>query len=851
MSFFNHNPNLHSVFQTSPSAVETTTPIPPSCIYEIDHNVPTSPGETAVGEVFPPPPPLPLSHHVALFHELCDNHLQLPSHFCRPPPPVLHPITQRRRHLHPRLGFPTCPNPLPYPDPYVPPADIPTVDLAHTGFLAVFFSGFWATCLFGSGDWTFSAHFVLASRNWQLSLPDGGSLDLRELLSGLATRVEARQSLLHELQTLPVTDTARRTKKLLKAHRKLLLSLVHVEFALHFIAQRGVRSFVHQGFRRTMTALVRQILPEADSQECFDFLQATLGDPTGAYPNPDLQPDNRWQSIAILPPDWHNLRIHAEQRDHHGFLGDPEDSYSAHILSGDELTTYCQSLATPLFAFYDPVVEERYIPQPPHPFHRRSQPVPPPPVPSPNPPVHTPPPPVAPSRSMSSKRPRASSSSPEPRKKHVFRRSNTPEIKPRIKVTRSEPRPSRRAPSTRNSGRVLPIHIPPRAPAADQPPPPVAPTSWISSQVPGQPPVPVARPLARADGAERVFSGESSCPVGNVVRGLAPGCNLCNRHGTICATWAGPRDPNGALPTKGCRASDACSTAHRTCELWQDFVDAFEGHRSLSRFRFKYWEHLGNGHFAPLEPDIRLRDLDRVARERSLRSFTIDLQPVSSNSQMCPPPSSRDSKPSHKNKKQGSLPPRRYGTRSSNPHTAASQTPTDGSGPIPPIETIDEASESDVDIPLGSASRSKGKGKARAVSEEEEEEDELDSEEGPPDGPDSPYTPAIGPEDFEMDADSPPRPNPAAQASTSNLEDPHQPLPPHCLLPPSSSSKIFADESSFALDTLRYDTLTLLRYYDEHPCENQLAVHGYLEGLLGLVGSIMRGDDMESDVAEE
>jgi hypothetical protein len=61
----------------------------------------------------------------------------------------------------------------------------------------------------------------------------------------------------------------------------------------------------------------------------------------------------------------------------------------------------------------------------------------------------------------------------------------------------------------------------------------------------------------------------------------------------------------------------------------------------------------------------------------------------------------------------------------------------------------------------------------------------------------------------------------------------------------------FTDESLFALDTLRYNVLALLRYYDEHPCANRLAAHGYLEGLLGLVGSIMRGEDMEPGAAEE
>ncbi|KAJ7266786.1 hypothetical protein C8J57DRAFT_1510877 [Mycena rebaudengoi] len=355
--------------------------------------------------------------------------------------------------------------------------------------------------------------------------------------------------------------------------------------------------------------------------------------------------------------------------------------------------------------------------------------------------------------------------------------------------------------------------------------PPVAPTSWVSSQVPGQPPVPAACPLARADRVERVFSGKSSRPVGSVVQGLAPGCDLCNRRGTICTTWAGPRDPNGALPMKGRRACDACSTAHRICELWQDFADAFEDHRSLARFQFEYWEHLGTGHFAPLEPD-----------------------PVSSNPQTCPPSSSRNSKPSPKKQKQESPPPRRYRTRSSNPHTAANQTPADGPEPIPPIETVEEASESDDDIPL---------------SEDEEEEDELDSEEGPPDGPTSPYMPVIGPKDFEMDVDSPPPSNPAAQASTFNLEDPRQPLPPHRSSPPLRPPvppqisflgiplESFADESLFAPDMLRYDTLALLQYYDEHPCANQLTAHGYLEGLLGLVGSIMRGEDMELGVVEE
>ncbi|KAJ7269487.1 hypothetical protein C8J57DRAFT_1508641 [Mycena rebaudengoi] len=325
--------SLHYVFQTSPSAAATATPIPLTRLIKIHHSIATPAAQTAIGKPLPPPPPLSFSHRVALFHNLHDNQLQLPLHSGRPSPPAPHPQTGCHHRLHPCLGFRALPNPLPFIDPYVPPANITTAELAYTGFLAAFFSGFW---------------------------------------------VEAMQSLLHELEVLPVTDRTHHEHKLAKAHCKLLLSLANVEYALHFLAQRGVRTFIHPGFRRMMMALVCRHLPEANSRAPFVFLQSLLEEPTSAFPNPNLQPDNTWQSIAVLPPDWQDSWIPAEQRNRiinceelamtcdqlmsHGFLGSLEDLYSAQVLSGDKLSNYCWSLAIPMLSVYNPETEEQHPP---------------------------------------------------------------------------------------------------------------------------------------------------------------------------------------------------------------------------------------------------------------------------------------------------------------------------------------------------------------------------------------------------------------------------------------------------------------------------------------------------------
>ncbi|KAJ7229610.1 hypothetical protein C8J57DRAFT_1534363 [Mycena rebaudengoi] len=157
---------------------------------------------------------------------------------------------------------------------------------------------------------------------------------------------------------------------------------------------------------------------------------------------------------------------------------------------------------------------------------------------------------------------------------------------------------------------------------------------------------------------------------------------------------------------------------------------------------------------------------------------------------------------------------------------------------VPPIEVVD-ALESEDDDPVVHTPppRYSEKGKARGTSEEI---DELESDEGrrKPQG-----LLAL------------PLPDPAAQASTSNLDDPRQPIPPRPPIPPQMSFlgvplEVFTDLRVFNMETLAHDTAALLQYYDDHPMEDRLEVHTYLEALFRLVGNELRGGDVELHISD-
>ncbi|KAJ7271695.1 hypothetical protein C8J57DRAFT_1226277 [Mycena rebaudengoi] len=402
------------------------------------------------------------------------------------------------------------------------------------------------------------------------------------------------------------------------------------------------------------------------------------------------------------------------------------------------------------------------------------------------------------------------------------------------------------------------------------------PIIWANSQVQGAPRFLAPCELARTGGPERVFSGESHHPVGDVVRGLVPGCKPCQQRNRICATGAGPSDRNENLPTKGCSACNVCSANHRSCDPWQEFAAAFNRQDDLSRYRFKFWEHLGGGRFAPLEQDPRLRDLTAIAREQSYRSFCIDFRPkLVTQRSHCHEVSKKNVTSSTSNpSNRSSPPPSRARASSATPHSRHSnKTPTgpssrrsrptetpcaSGSNPstsnIPPVEIID-VSDSEEDVPLApsfqctSSNQGKGKGKARETSVKVVESSDEQEEDVVP-LPTPSYTPVIGPEDYEMDVNTPTSPNPVAQASTSNLDDPRQPAVSRPPLPSQMAFlgvllEDFEDQLSFNEASLEFDTEVLLKYYEAHPIGDRLHAHAYLEALFMLVGNRLRGYDLD------
>ncbi|KAJ7226564.1 hypothetical protein C8J57DRAFT_1535047 [Mycena rebaudengoi] len=183
------------------------------------------------------------------------------------------------------------------------------------------------------------------------------------------------------------------------------------------------------------------------------------------------------------------------------------------------------------------------------------------------------------------------------------------------------------------------------------------------------------------------------------------------------------------------------------------------------------------------------------------------------------------------------------------------------SGAVPPVEVVDALESEDNDPVIHTPPpRYSEKGKARATSEEI---NELESDEGKEKTPvppcsSSPYVPVVGPEDFELDVESPPPApsvDPAVQASTSNLDDPRQPVPPRPPVPPQMSFlgvplEAFADPRVFNMEMLAHDTAALLQYYNDHPMEDRLEVHAYLEALFWLVGNKLRGGDVELHISD-
>ncbi|KAJ7254799.1 hypothetical protein C8J57DRAFT_1518421 [Mycena rebaudengoi] len=817
MPFFRLNPEFPSPFHQTPSPTAFAHSTGFSQIAEVllHHQAPTE--DVVVGQALPPPPPLSSNRLYSLFSEL------------------------------------------------------------HDCFLAVFFSGFWVTCLFGRDSLSFDRHFVLASRNWVLPIPDAGNYDLREFMSSLADTVDQTRISLRDTMAESWQNLEEHLSEVSEARLAHLLSLIRVEQALHFLAQRGVRTFVHSGFRTTMTDLVSAHLPSADSLTRHQFLHEMLDHPSATIINPVLQPDSFWHQIAVLPSDWQDPQIPADHRariisfedmaeawdSEHGFtvgtFHDPliDGDDSACVLSGVELRDFTSSVGTPLSHFYNPDVEERYTPPPPHPLLRPSR--------APGaqhpPPLHiaTPadlewfvayvasletsdptfPPPSAPSargRPPGPKRSRSPSLS-SPHKKCVFRRATPPASSSSSHpgILKTEPRPRE---SRSNRAGVLPIREPPQVPCADRIPPhpmDTHPIIWANSQVQGAPRFPAPRELARTGGPEHVFSGESHRPVRDIVRGLVPGCKPCQQRNRICATGAGSSDRNENLPTKGCSACDICLANHRSCDPWREFTTAFNRQDDLSCYQFEFWEHLGSGHFAPLEQDPRLWDLTAIARERLSRRREASKRNAASST---PNPSNRSSPPPSWARASNATPHSHHSTKTptgpSSRRSRPTETPASGSNPstsnIPPVEIID-ISDSEEDVPLA------------PPFQHEQEEDVVPL-------PTPLYTPVIGPDDYEMDVDTPTPLDPAAQVSTSNLDDLRQPVVSRPPLPSQMAFlgiplEDFKDQSSFNEASLKFDTEALLKYYEAHPIGDRLHAHAYLKALFMLVGNHLRGYDLD------
>ncbi|KAJ7271705.1 hypothetical protein C8J57DRAFT_1226285 [Mycena rebaudengoi] len=271
----------------------------------------------------------------------------------------------------------------------------PLPPLSSNRLYSAFFSGFWVTCLFGRDSLSFGGHFVLASRNWVLPIPDAGDYDLREFMSSLADTVDETCISLQDTMAASWQNLKEHLSEVSEAHLAHLLSLICVEQVLHFLVQCGVRTFVHSGFRATMTDLVSAHLPSADSLTRHQFLHEMLDHPSATIINPVLQPDSFWHQIVVLPSDWQDPRNSADHRDRiisfedmaeawdrlaeHSFtvgtFHDPliDGDNSTHVLSGAELRNFASSISTPLPHFYNPDVEEQYTPPPPHPLLRPSR----------------------------------------------------------------------------------------------------------------------------------------------------------------------------------------------------------------------------------------------------------------------------------------------------------------------------------------------------------------------------------------------------------------------------------------------------------------------------------------------
>jgi ribosomal protein S27AE len=139
-------------------------------------------------------------------------------------------------------------------------------------------------------------------------------------------------------------------------------------------------------------------------------------------------------------------------------------------------------------------------------------------------------------------------------------------------------------------GHIPPIRLPARNPRAS-----------------GVLPPPVPRLVADSRESTRVFTHEAHRAVGAVVRQLLPRCPHCG-PGYFCSD---DTDPNAPKPKKLRSLCYRCGHLHEKCEPWLIFRIAFneQDRRALGRFRFEFWEHLGEGRYQLLLPDPCLEDL--------------------------------------------------------------------------------------------------------------------------------------------------------------------------------------------------------------------------------------------------
>ncbi|KAJ7711402.1 hypothetical protein B0H16DRAFT_1745222 [Mycena metata] len=122
------------------------------------------------------------------------------------------------------------------------------------------------------------------------------------------------------------------------------------------------------------------------------------------------------------------------------------------------------------------------------------------------------------------------------------------------------------------------------------------------------------------------FANESHRRVGAVVRQLRPGCPGCGVS-RFCTEDTDPNEGRSNKPRTSCYH---CAATHVRCSPWRAFSEAFHDcdERALSRFFFEFWEHLGGGHYQPLEPDPRVSNLHRLARDYSYRNFLYEFLPL-------------------------------------------------------------------------------------------------------------------------------------------------------------------------------------------------------------------------------